>query len=602
MSSLYRELSYDRPISRVHGIQFSVLSEEEILARSVCEVTVPRTFDGTEPTPDGLFDPRMGVIDNRKLCVTCHQRNTFCPGHSGHIRLAMPCFYVQFYDMVKKLLSCVCFRCSKLLVDSSSPEVAALLTKKSGAVMNARRWEAVTKLCARVKRCGAACENGCGARKPDSVARWDDMRLRMAWKASASSGEEARELILTAADALRILRRVTDDDCRLLGLNPRFVRPERFICTVLLVPPPAVRPSVRHESGQRQEDDLTHKLADIVKVNNMILEKIAKGASADSIEKNGFVLQYHLVTLIDNKTNLYPAKDRAGRSLRSLSERLGHKEGRIRGNLMGKRVDFSARTVITPDPNLSIDELGVPLRIATSLTFPEVVNEHNFAEMRELVERGADGYPGAKHVRKADGVGGSGGRTIRLRDHPSLREVAATLAIGDVVERHLRNGDYVLFNRQPSLHKMSMMAHRVRVMPHNTFRLNVCVCACYNADFDGDEMNMHVPQSMETKAEIKEIMAVPRQIVAPQKNAPCMGIVQDALLGVNRMTGRETFVEKHVLMNILMFVDYDLQKGLPQPAILKPKALWTGKQIISLVIPKTINLDQGGDFKSFSSA
>lgn len=588
MSSLYRELSYDRPISRVHGIQFSVLGEEEILARSVCEVTVPRTFDGAEPTPDGLFDPRMGVIDNRKLCVTCHQRNTFCPGHSGHIRLALPCFYVQFYDMVKKLLSCVCFRCSKLLVDASTPEVAALLTKRSGAVMNARRWESVTKLCARVKRCGASCKNGCGARKPDSVTRWDDMRLRMAWKASASAGEEARELILTAADALRILRRVTDEDCRLLGLNPRFVRPERFICTVLLVPPPAVRPSVRHESGQRQEDDLTHKLADIVKVNNMILEKIAKGASADSIEKNGFVLQYHLVTLIDNKTNLYPAKDRAGRSLRSLSERLGHKEGRIRGNLMGKRVDFSARTVITPDPNLSIDELGVPMRIAVNLTFPEVVNQHNFAEMRELVERGADGYPGAKHVRKADGVGGSGGRTIRLRDNPSLREVAATLSIGDVVERHLRNGDYVLFNRQPSLHKMSMMAHRVRVMPHNTFRLNVCVCACYNADFDGDEMNMHVPQSLQTHHELRELAAVPLHVISPRYSKPIISIVQDVALGVFRMTQKAAGVTEQQFFNLVAPNPAVDARALPAPS--PGGRMLSGRALLSTALPPTLNV------------
>eukprot|EP00798_Chlamydomonas_sp_ICE-L_P027288 gene27288-biopygen3118 len=447
MSSLYRELSYDRSISRVHGVQFSVLGEDDILARSVCEVKVPRTFDGNDPVPDGLFDPRMGVIDNRKLCVTCHQRNTFCPGHFGHITLAQPCFYVQFYDIVKKLMTCVCFRCSKLLVDADVPEVHTMLTKKT-TVSNMRRWDTVTKLCARVKRCGASTKNGCGARKPDSVSRWDDMRLRMLWMPSPSTREtESRELILTAEDTLRILRRITDEDCAILGLDPRFARPERFICTHLPVPPPSLRPSVRHESGQRQEDDLTHKLADIVKVNNMILEKIAKGGSAETVEKNGFVLQYHVATLIDNNTSLYPAKDRSGRSLRSLSERLGHKEGRIRGNLMGKRVDFSARTVITPDPNLSIDELGVPKRIAMNLTFPEVVNQYNIEELKLLVEKGADQYPGAKHVRKADGVGGSGGRTIRLKDHPSLREVVTNLDIGDVVERHLRNGDYVLFNR-----------------------------------------------------------------------------------------------------------------------------------------------------------
>eukprot|EP00798_Chlamydomonas_sp_ICE-L_P026615 gene26615-biopygen3024 len=589
MSSLYRELSYDRSISRVHGVQFSVLGEDDILARSVCEVKVPRTFDGNDPVPDGLFDPRMGVIDNRKLCVTCHQRNTFCPGHFGHITLAQPCFYVQFYDIVKKLMTCVCFRCSKLLVDADVPEVHTMLTKKT-TVSNMRRWDTVTKLCARVKRCGASTKNGCGARKPDSVSRWDDMRLRMLWKPSPSTREtESRELILTAEDTLRILRRITDEDCAILGLDPRFARPERFICTHLPVPPPSVRPSVRHESGQRQEDDLTHKLADIVKVNNMILEKIAKGGSAETVEKNGFVLQYHVATLIDNNTSLYPAKDRSGRSLRSLSERLGHKEGRIRGNLMGKRVDFSARTVITPDPNLSIDELGVPKRIAMNLTFKEVVNQYNIEELKLLVEKGADQYPGAKHVRKADGVGGSGGRTIRLKEHPSLREVVANLDIGDVVERHLRNGDYVLFNRQPSLHKMSMMAHRVRVMPYNTFRLNVCVCACYNADFDGDEMNMHVPQSLQTHHELQALAAVPLHVLSPRYSKPIISIVQDVALGVYRITQKNIQIPERQLFNLVAPNPTADARTLPGRIQANGETMASGRELLSTVLPPTLN-------------
>eukprot|EP00798_Chlamydomonas_sp_ICE-L_P006305 gene6305-biopygen1438 len=589
MSSLYRELSYDRAISRVHGVQFSVLGEDDILARSVCKVKVPRTFDGNDPVPDGLFDSRMGVIDNMKVCVTCHQRNTFCPGHFGHITLAQPCFYVQFYDIVKKLMTCVCFRCSKLLVDADVPEVHAMLTKKT-TVSNMRRWDTVTKLCARVKRCGAATKNGCGARKPDSVSRWDDMRLRMFWKPLPSTKEiESRELILTAEDTLRILRRITDEDSAILGLDPRFARPERFICTHLPVPPPSVRPSVRHESGQRQEDDLTHKLADIVKVNNMILEKIAKGGSAETVEKNGFVLQYHVATLIDNNTSLYPAKDRSGRSLRSLSERIGHKEGRIRGNLMGKRVDFSARTVITPDPNLSIDELGVPKRIAMNLMFPEVVNQYNIEELRLLVEKGAEQYPGAKHVRKADGVGGSGGRTIRLKDHPALREVVANLDIGDVVERHLRNGDYVLFNRQPSLHKMSMMAHRVRVMPYNTFRLNVSVCACYNADFDGDEMNMHVPQSLQTHHELQALAAVPLHVLSPRYSKPIISIVQDVALGVYRITQKNIQIPERQLFNLVApnpTADARTLRGITQA---NGETMATGRELLSTVLPPTLN-------------
>ena len=236
---------------------------------------------------------------------------------------------------------------------------------------------------------------------------------------------------------------------------------------------------------------------------------------------------------------------------------------------MGKRVDFSARTVITPDPNLRLDQLGVPDQIAMNLTVPEVVTEHNLAKLRHLVEKGAHSWPGAKYIKRSDGV------YVDLALLPNRTD--AHLDICYTVERHLMNDDYVIFNRQPSLHKMSLMGHRVKVLPFQTFRLNLSVTTPYNADFDGDEMNMHVPQSLETKAEIKEIMAVPRQIVAPQSNKPCMGIVQDSLLGVHRLTQRDTFLDKAATMNLLMWINYDLEKGLPYPAILKPKPLWTGK-------------------------
>ena len=147
---------------------------------------------------------------------------------------------------------------------------------------------------------------------------------------------------------------------------------------------------------------------------------------------------------------------------------------------MGKRVDFSARSVITPDPNISINELGVPLKIAMNLTFPEKVNHYNKERLTDAVRNGPNNYIGAKFVRKTK----ENNRPVILKEE-NLETIANNLEDGDVVERHLQNGDYVLFNRQPSLHKMSMMAHRVRVMPYNTFRLNIAVTPSYNADFDG---------------------------------------------------------------------------------------------------------------------
>jgi DNA-directed RNA polymerase II subunit RPB1 len=343
-----------------------------------------------------------------------------------------------------------------------------------------------------------------------------------------------------------MLRRMTDADVSLLGFDPKTNRPEWMICTVLLVPPPAVRPTVRNDLGQRQEDDLTTKLISIVKYNQQVKTRLEKGQreQADLVYK---LLQYEVATLIDNNVQgIQPSQVvRTGRPMRSMTERLKSKEGRIRGNLMGKRVDFSARSVITPDPNISIDELGVPLRIAMNLTFPEVFNRFTRERLLKLVKNGPDVYPGAKFVHKVR----EGSRTVRLRGI-DLDQLAEQLEDGDIVDLHLLDGDFVLFNRQPSLHKMSMMGHRIRVMPHNTFCLNVCVTPNFNADFDGDEMNMHVPQSLTTHEELRQLAWVMNQVISPRECKPIVSVVQDIALGVYRMTLPHVVVSERVVMNL----------------------------------------------------
>ena len=588
--SIYRELAYDRVISGIKGIQFCILSEQDMRRRSVVEVTENQTFMGNEPVQNGLFDLRMGVVDGSRVCATCQQRNTFCPGHFGHIALARPVFYIQFFDVVRKLMKCACFRCSRILVDLDGPEARRILNRK---ISRQKRWDAMSKLCSKVKRCGADTVDGCGAKVPDKVVKTEDMRLKLVWKDAEGGGGASngagREIIFNAEDVLRVLRRISDLDCEALGFSAEHNRPERMICTVLPVPPPAVRPSVRHETGQRQEDDLTHKLSDIIKRNNIIKDCIARGTSTYHTIETMHVplLQYHVATLIDNSIpTMFQAKDRAGRAFRSLTERLKHKEGRIRGNLMGKRVDFSARTVITPDPNLSIDELGVPLKIAMNLTFPEIVGPNTRAELQRLVLSGPDVYPGAKQVRKA----AEGNRTIRLRGHPDPASIV--LEDGDVVERHLLNGDWVLFNRQPSLHKMSMMAHRVRVMPYHTFRLNVMACSSYNADFDGDEMNMHVPQSLQTQYELKELAAVPLHVLSPRYSRPIIGPVQDVALGVFRITQPGVSVSQRQLYNLSC--GNQLLGGFVTTQAGRNGALsgnrWTGREVLSTVLPPTASM------------
>jgi DNA-directed RNA polymerase II subunit RPB1 len=273
-------------------------------------------------------------------------------------------------------------------------------------------------------------------------------------------------LPLTPELVMKIFRRISDEDVSFMGFSPLLSRPEWMICEVLAVPPPSVRPSVKHNAQQRSEDDLTHILVNILKSNKTLLEKMQTHAPENIINDWSVVLQYHVASLVDNKLpGASPAAQRSGRPFKSIKDRLNGKGGRMRGNLMAKRVDFSARSVITADPNISIRELGIPMKIAKNITKPVVVNRLNKAFLTKLVQNGPDVWPGAKILEKKNGQS----VTLRYLDRKSI-----VLEEGDIVHRHMMDGDAILFNRQPTLHRMSMMCHIAKIMKRgDTFRMNV---------------------------------------------------------------------------------------------------------------------------------
>jgi DNA-directed RNA polymerase II subunit RPB1 len=281
---------------------------------------------------------------------------------------------------------------------------------------------------------------------------------------------------ITPEMMLKIFKRISDEDVTFMGFSPLYSRPDWMICQVMSVPPPAVRPSVKHDSQQRSEDDLSHILVNIIKTNKTLQEKLQNKAPMNVIDDWTTVLQYYVATQVDNKIpGVAAVAQRSGRPLKSIKDRLNGKGGRMRGNLMAKRVDFSARSVITADPNISIRELGIPMKIAKNITKPEIVNDRNKHFLTKLVRNG-DTYPGAKILERKSGVN----VTLRYMDRESI-----VLENGDIVHRHMMNGDIILFNRQPTLHRMSMMAHVARIMKRgDTFRMNVADTKPYNADFD----------------------------------------------------------------------------------------------------------------------
>jgi DNA-directed RNA polymerase II subunit RPB1 len=462
--------------SKIIGVQFSILSPEEIRKNSVVEVTSRDTYINNKPVVGGLFDPRMGVLEPGLICPTDGFTYIDTPGYFGHIELARPVFFIQHIKEIMKICKCVCFKCSKLLINKENH--THILDWNSE-----KRWQYVVSLASKVKRCGEKIDDGCGCKQPDKIKMEGMASLYAIWENMSS--EESNEskkinMRLTPEIVLKIFKRISDEDISFMGFSPLWSRPDWMVCQVLPVPPPAVRPSVKHDAQQRSEDDLTHIYSNIIKTNRDLMDKINSNASPNVIEGMTTVLQYFIAMIVNNKVKgAVPMAQRSGRPLQCIMGRLNSKNGRIRGNLMGKRVDFSARSVITGDPNLSIRQLGVPMKIAKNITKPITVNDRNRDFLLKLIQNGPDVYPGAKILERRNGENIS----LRNVDRNSIR-----LENGDVVHRHMMDGDAVLFNRQPSLHRMSMMCHIVKVMKKgDTFRMNVACTKPYNADFDGDK-------------------------------------------------------------------------------------------------------------------
>lgn len=523
------------------GVQFGIANPEEIVKRSVVEVITDKTYLTGQPAPGGVFDARFGVIENGKVCPTCKQTNLLCPGHFGHITLARPVYLYQFLEYIQKILQIVCLNCSNPYLPEE--ELEKLEKQFSGV----DRFDAVRERTKNYKTKELKDSSACPHCNSPAIKKVDRQETNVAVAPLALEAktydENSEPIPLQPEMVLRCFQRMSDRHIELIGFNPKFSRPDWMICTVLAVPPLSVRPSVM-EDNQRMEDDLTHKLIDIVRENQKLRNRIDSGDSRDMVDKLTGILQFHVATYVDNDiSGLPPSQQRSGRPLKTLKSRLGAKTGRVRGNLMGKRVDFSARSVITPDPNIDLDELGVPEEIAMNLTFPEIVTPYNRDRLMTYVRNGPHKHPGAKSVK------------LRERDRPlNLKFVnPETIEIkeGDIVNRHLIDGDVVLFNRQPSLHKASMECHRIKVLPHSTFRLNVSATKPYNADFDGDEMNMHVPQSIAAAMELKYLASVLRQIISPRKNSPIIEIVQDTMTGAFRISNPNIVVPEHIAMNLL---------------------------------------------------
>ncbi len=547
-------LCFGMMMKKIKGIEFRVLSPEQIRKMSAIEIKSPETYDKDGfPMEGGLMDNHLGVINPGLRCKTCGNTMKKCPGHFGHIELVRPVVHSEFGKKLEVLMQATCQECGRIaLPDDKLEQLRPYIGDESIDV--AKKILARTK---KVKKCVH-----CGAQRKSVVL---DKPTNFYVDKDRIYPTQIREW----------MEKIPDNDLEFFGYQKGKLRPEWFVLTVLQVPPINIRPSITLESGIKSEDDLTHKLVDIIRINLRLKDNIDAGAPQLIIEDLWDLLQYHVTTYFNNNTaGVPPAKHRSGRALRTLVQRLQGKKGRFRYNLTGKRVNFAARSTITPDPMISINELGVPREIAENMTVPEFVNNSNLEECKKLVKDGQVVY-----VIRPDGM-------RKKVTSINLNTILEELTMGYRVERKLRNGDIVLFNRQPSLHRLSMMAHKVRIMDGKTFRMNPIVCKPYNADFDGDEMNMHVPQTPEGIAEASELMLVEKQVISPRHGGPVIILDEDGVSSCFILTLKQTVLSREQAFKYFHIMGLE---EIPKPDVGKDK--YSGKLVFSQLLPKDLNME-----------
>ena len=526
---------------QVKALKFSLLSPEQIKKLSSAKIVTPELYDiDGFPVDGGLMDLRLGAIDPGVRCRTCGKRVKECPGHPGCIELARPVIHIKYVPLIELCLRSFCPDCGKLTLSEEKQQKLSV-SERAKKARDAKKCPYCNVSIERVK-----------LEKP-STFQIGKKRF---------SPIQVRERLCN----------IPDGELRRIGINPKTARPEWAIISLLLVPSVTVRPSITLDTGERSEDDITHKLSDIIRANQRLWENLNAGAPEVIIEDLWDLLQYHITTFFDNNVSrIPPARHRSGQPLKTITERIKGKEGRIRHNLAGKRVNYSARTVVSPDPYLKINEIGVPYDIAKVITVCESVTTSNLEMMKGLIKKG-EKYPGANYVIRSDGK--------KKRISEDLKEeICNEIQPGYKIERHLSDGDIVLVNRHPTLHKQGLMAHYVKVLEGRTFRLHPAAAAPYNADYDGDEINIHSPQTEEALSEAKILLDINENIISSKNNMNLVGTIADAVTGAYLLS--QESVEKEEADQILY------SAGIIND--IKKKQI-DGKEIFGQVIPKNSSI------------
>ena len=620
-------------LNQIKEIQFGVLNSSDIAKLSTIECVNQYLYDDNKiPIPYGPIDYRLGVNQKNKVCPTCNKILEYCPGHFGYIRLNLPIFHIGFFKKIIEILRLICKNCSRILLpeeEKYSIRIKANKYKKNSSRMKSLLGE-ISKLCSKVKICpycgsiNGKVKHVQGVTGPTIIVheinkkdlenieekesdeksfqrRYDTAILLFSQKKSKNNISYNKESTndsnnlnnifnnsnsntisteLTSPYIYSLFSHISPEDIIFLGMDGENSSPIDLLINYIPVPPLPIRPTVTMSLEGTNEDDLTIKLREMIHVNKAIKTYIEEGnGNTYKLMDDLNLLQSSHAYYINSNTKGINKNIVGNKQIRSLCTRLRGKTGRFRGNLSGKRVDFTGRTVISPDPNLRIDQLGVPVFMAMMLTYPERVNEINMKRMKKLIMNGTDRHPGANFV-----ITNNGENKIYLA-YVNREKICRELKVGDIVERHLQDGEIVLFNRQPSLHRVSIMGFHAKVLPWRTMRFNVSNCTPFNADFDGDEMNMHLPQTEEAKSEVNNLMGVMKNINSPKSGELLIASTQDFLATCFLITQKDYFLDRtHFIRYCTYFNDGIEKVEIPPPTIYKPKELWTGKQLFSVLL------------------
>ncbi|WUR03078.1 DNA-directed RNA polymerase III subunit RPC1 [Vairimorpha necatrix] len=553
--------------NKINKISFGLLSSQEIEKLSVHSLTSKDLYDVITKSPmsDGPLDRRLGVSNKKDKCLTCNENIVNCLGHFGNIKLILPVYHIGLIKQTLFILSCVCKNCGKILLSEKKKNFYKNLLReiknKNDQILLLRKINVECKkttLCLECQTVNGTIKKGTGFKILHEIEKNNGRKDK---KNFSKKIEDINPLV-----ALNIFSMIKPEDYEYLGLEDN---PEKFIIQNVIVPPACIRPSVgMAERDSTNEDDLTIKISEIIHTNFVLKESIEKGNPVNIINDDWDLLQLQCALMINSDL---PQVNVQSQPIKGLVQRLKGKSGRFRCNLSGKRVDFSGRTVISPNPNLTIDQVDVPEYMAKILTIPEKVTKFNKEKLQKLIKNGPLIYPGANYIinNKCKKFLLYGGKEDELLE-------------GDIVERHLTNNDVVLFNRQPSLHRMSIMAHYVNIHKNKTLRFNECVCSPYNADFDGDEMNIHVPQTLEAIAECIELMGVKENIVTARHGEPLIAATQDFITALYLITSKDTFFDRKKFGQLL--AHFCRSRIEISPVIVKPVELFTGKQLVEAMI------------------